>query len=131
MPVNEAETLLRGMLQRAGFPTGEWHREIQLGRPLGATWPDVYFPGDDPEDPGVCVYLDGLSEHIHGNPQTASRDRAIRETLRSRHYEVFEIPASQLHDRDAMAQHFFRLARVLLGRDTARSLRDNPAWFEP
>lgn len=130
MPVNDAEATLRGMLQRAGFPEGEWHREIQLGKPLGSTTPDVFFAGEDGDDPGACIYLDGLSEHIHGNPATASRDRAIREELRARYYEVFEIPASELQDRDAMARYFFRLARLLLGRDAARTLRDDPSWFE-
>lgn len=130
MPVGEAEPRLRELLSRAGFPAGEWHKQILLGRPLGSTSPDVYFPGDDPGDPGVCVYLDGLSQHIHGNPETAAQDRAIREELRARNYEVFEIPASELDDRDAMSRHFFRLARVLLGKDAARSLRDNPSWFD-
>jgi hypothetical protein len=130
MPVGEAEPRLRELLSRAGFPAGEWHKQILLGRPLGSTSPDVHFPGDDPGDPGVCVYLDGLSQHIHGNPETVAQDRAIREELRARHYEVFEIPASDLDDRDAMARHFFRLARVLLGKDTARGLRDNPSWFD-
>jgi SOS-response transcriptional repressor LexA len=130
IPINDAETQLRELLQRAGFPQGQWRREMNLGRPLGSTNPDVFFPGDDPADPGVCVYLDGLSEHIHGNPRTAARDRAIRDELRSRHYEVFEIPASELFDCDAMARHFFRLARVLMGKDRARTLRDDPSWFE-
>jgi len=130
IPVNEAETQLRALLQRAGFPQGQWHAEINLGRPLGSTSPDVFFPGDDTDDPGVCVYLDGLSQHIHGSPRTAARDRAIRDQLRSRYYEVFEIPASELFDRDAMARHFFHLARVLMERDRARTLRDDPSWFE-
>jgi hypothetical protein len=129
-PVNQYESVLRAMLQRAGFPEPKWRREIPLGRPLGSTWPDCYFEGDEPTEPGVCIYLDGLSEHIHGNPATRERDRAIRDELRSRHYEVFEIAASDLADRDAMAKHFFRLGRVLLGRDRARELRDEPSWFE-
>jgi len=75
------------------------------------------------------VYLDGLSEHIHGNPATRERDRRIREELRARHYDVFEIAASDLDDRDAMARHFFRLARALIGQDRAREIRDQPTWF--
>jgi len=130
MPVNKAEDLLKGMLERAGFSGGRWQYDIQFGKPLGGTSVDVYFDGDD-GDPGVCVYLDGLSEHIHGNPETAAKDRAIRDELRSRHYEVFEIPASELLNRDAMAGHFFRLARILMGKERAKSLRDDPAWFAP
>jgi ATP-dependent helicase YprA (DUF1998 family)/SOS-response transcriptional repressor LexA len=129
MPVNEAETILRTIMKRAGFPEPEWQKGISLGRPLGSTTPDCYFPGDDGNDPGTCIYLDGLSSHIHGNPVTAQRDREIREELRSRHYEVFEIPASDLTDRDAIARHFFRLARVLLGRDRAKEIKENTGWF--
>jgi hypothetical protein len=129
IPVGEAERRLRDLLSRAGFPAGEWQRQIQLGRPLGSTSPDVYFPGDVPQDPGVCIYLDGLSEHIHGNPQTAAKDRAIREELRARSFEVFEIPATDLDDRDAMARHFYRVARVLMGKDAARGMREKTDWF--
>ncbi|HHV62525.1 MAG TPA: hypothetical protein GXX51_07810 [Firmicutes bacterium] len=47
--------------------------------------------------------------------------RAIREELRARGYEVREIPASALDDRDAMAKHFFGLARILIpSKDLAR-----------
>lgn len=96
---------------------------------MGSTSPDCFFPGEDNDDPGVCIYLDGLSRHIHGNPVTQAKDRQIREHLRSDSYEVIEIAASQLSDRGAMAKHFFRLGRCLLGRDRARELRDNPKWF--
>lgn len=131
MPVNAAEEKLRGMLDRAGFPSPWWQHRIHLGRPLDSTTPDCFFPGDDEADPGTCIYLDGLSGHLHGNPETAARDRQIREELRSRGYEVIEIPASDLDDRDAMARHFFRLARILMGREQARALRDDPSWFAP
>jgi hypothetical protein len=118
------------MLQRAGFPEPRWRHEIPLGLPLNSTWPDCFFPGDDPDYPGACVYLDGLSEHIHGNATTRDRDRRIREELRARHYDVFEIAASDLDDRDAMARHFYRLARALMGQDRARQIRDQPEWFK-
>jgi hypothetical protein len=130
MPVNRAEALLRRMLSRAAFPEPEWHKDIDLGLPLGHTRPDCFFAGDEPSEPGVCVYLDGLSRHIHGNTVTREHDRAIREELRGRHFEVIEIPAVQLTDRDAMARHFFRLARLLMGKDKARELRDQPTWFD-
>lgn len=129
IPVNDGEVRLRGLLLKAGFPEGEWQHHIELGRPLGSTTPDCFFVGEDPRDPGVCVYLDGLSDHIHGNAATAGRDRAIREELKARGYDVFEIAATELWDRDGMARHFFKLGRVLLGRDRARELRDQPDWF--
>lgn len=130
-PVNAAEQALKAMLAAAGFPEPEWQRSIPLGRPLGSTTPDCYFAEDDPNEPGICIYLDGLSERIHGNPQTEQRDRSIREQLRALGYEVFEIAASDLWDRDRMAGHFFRLGRLLLGRDEARRLRAQADWFAP
>jgi hypothetical protein len=127
--VNPKETALRAMLQRAGFPEPKWSEEILLGLPLGSTWPDCFFSGDDPDYPGACVYLDGLSEHIHGNPTTRERDRRIREELRAKSYDVFEIAASDLDDRAAMARHFYRLARALIGQDRAKEIRERTTWF--
>lgn len=128
MPVNRAETLLRHLLGRAGMPEPEWHKQIDLGRPLNTTSPDCFWTLED--EAGLCVYLDGLSSHLHGNPATREQDRAIRDTLRSRGYEVIEIAATQLTDRAAMIRHFARIARNLIGRDRAREVRDDDSWFE-
>lgn len=130
VPTNRAEAALKGLLARAELPPGEWHHPIDLGRPLGTTRPDVFFAGDGPQDPGICVYLDGLSDGIHGNPETAARDRAIREALRAQRYEVLEVPATELSDREAMRGHFFKLARLLVGLERARTVRDEPSWFD-
>jgi hypothetical protein len=127
MPVNRAETLLRHLLERAGIPGPEWHKQIDLGRPLNTTAPDCFWSLDD--EPGLCLYMDGLSGHIHGKAATRERDRAIRETLRSLHYEVVEISATQLHDRPAMVSHLSRIARILIGKDTARRLREDESWY--
>ncbi len=63
------------------------------------------------------------------SPVITARDRKIREALRSQGYEVLEIAASDLEDRDAMTRHFFRLARWLLGKDKVREIRENQEWF--
>lgn len=131
LPVNAAEQALQTMLRAAGFPEPQWQRPILLGRPLGSTTPDCYFAEDDPDAPGVCLYLDGLSRGLHGNPETEAQDRAIREQLRSQGYEVFEIAASDLFDREKMRNVFFRLARILLGRADAQRLREQADWFRP
>ena len=126
MPVNVAEARLRSMLLKAGFPEPEWQKSIHLGRPLGSTTPDAYYEEDD----RICIYLDGLSQHLHGNPETAKRDREIRTELSNKDYLVLEIAASDLDDRDAMARHFYRLAIYLLGKPEARRIRDDKGWFE-
>jgi hypothetical protein len=127
MPANRAEALLRFLLDRAGLPQPEWHKSIDLGRPLGSTRPDCFWEVED--EPGLCLYMDGLSGHIHGNPATRDIDLAIRETLRSKNYEVIVVAATQLYDRAAMVGHFHRIARILIGRDRAREVRDDPSWF--
>jgi hypothetical protein len=129
-PTNDWEVRFRMRIRRAGFPEPTWNHQIQLGHPLGSTTPDCLFPGDDDDDPGVAVYVDGLSGRIHGNPETRARDRQIREELRARRYEVFEIAATDLEDRGAMARHFYRLGRILVGKDEAKTIRDRTEWFE-
>lgn len=129
-PTNAAENHLRHLLQAAQLTGGIWQHQIVLGAPLGSTTPDVFFPGDDMA-PGICVYLDGLSDALHGRPETAARDSAIRDTLRARHYEVHEIPASHLHDQAEMARHFYRLARQLIGPEAGQAVRDDQGWYTP
>ena len=130
VPVNLAETKLRHMLLRAGFGEGIRNKQIRLGGALGTTTPDVIYR--DPDDDfckGVCIYLDGMSRHIHGNPETARKDRAIRNWLRGSDYEVIEIPANELDDEDAMARHFRRLANYLGQSSRGRRLAKDRSWF--
>ena len=96
----------------------------------GTTTPDVIYRTEDHDsDEGVCIYLDGLSAHLHGNPETAERDRDIRTWLRNRGYEVIEIAANELDDEDAMVRHFRRLASYLGMRDVRSRVRDDRSWF--
>src|SRR5690606_31235559 len=105
-PVNEAERRLRHLLLRAGFEEGIRGEQLRLDPAIGTTTPDViYRAPHHGDDEGVCIYLDGLSEHIHGNPQRAEQDRRIRDWLRNNGYDVIEIAVSDLHDPDEMAQH--------------------------
>lgn len=133
MPVNMAEQRLRDMLLRAGFPEPAAQHRIDLGRPLNVTIPDFYYGedaiGNDYLE-GICLYLDGLSKHIHGNAVTQERDAAIRTWLRNHRHEVIGIPFNDLDDRDAMQRHFYNLGRALLDRPRAKAIRDNPTWFE-
>jgi hypothetical protein len=129
MPVNEAETRLRTLLLRAGFEEPVWHHRIVFGPPDGATEPDAFYSLDDGVTPGVCVYLDGLSAHIHGNPQQQERDNRIRARLRNDGYEVLAIAATELSDRVAMVRHFSRLARYLDSGVRPTDIQQNVAWF--
>jgi hypothetical protein len=130
-PVNQSESRLYEMLKRAGFPEPIPQKTIELGKPLNTTKPDFFF--DDPNEDleGICIYLDGMSKHLHGNSDTAQRDRTIREELRNSDYEVIEIPVGNLDDPQAMAKYFYRIGKILVGKTKAKDIRDNPVWFEP
>ena len=129
-PVNDKESILRDMLIRAGFPNPIAQHFIDLGRPLGTTTPDFFYEDPSERSEGICIYLDGMSRHLHGDPERQQRDRIIREELRNIGFEVFEIPVGNLDDCLAMATHFFRIARVLLGKAKATEIRDSPNWFD-
>ena len=129
-PVNDAEIKLRHLLLAAGFGEGVRGEQIRLDRALGTTTPDViYRTGDHDPDEGVCIYLDGLSRQLHGNPETAERDRDIRTWLRNHEYEVIEIAAHELDDEEAMVRHFRRLANYLSLPDVRRRVRADRSWF--
>ena len=129
-PVNDVEMKLRHLLLAAGFGEGVRDQQVRLDRTLGTTTPDVIYRGEDHDpDEGVCIYLDGLSRHLHGNPETAERDRDIRSWLRNHGYDVIEIAANELDDEDAMVRHFRRLARNLNLSDLRRRLLKDRSWF--
>ena len=103
--------------------------QIHLGPSQGSTTPDFFYSATSDLYKGVCVYLDGMSRDLHGNPERERRDRQIREELRNRGYEVVEITYAQLFDRDAMSQHFYRIGRFLVGKESAKRLKEEGGWF--
>jgi SOS-response transcriptional repressor LexA len=130
-PVNEAERRLRYLLLGAGFAEGTRGQQIKLGGGLGTTTPDVIYRADHhDEDEGVCIYLDGLSQHLHGNPATAERDGVIRSWLRNSGYEVIEIAVTDLHDQGAMTSQFKRLAGYLREDEIKRRVKTDTGWFD-
>ena len=129
-PVNAAEQKLRHLLKSAGFEEGVRNEQLRLDRAIGTTTPDVIYRGDHhDDDEAVCIYLDGLSQHIHGNAATAAHDQLIRAWLRNNGYEVIEIAVSDLDDEGAMVRHFRRLAGYLNRPELRQSVRDDPSWF--
>ncbi|OQC13852.1 MAG: putative ATP-dependent helicase Lhr [Lentisphaerae bacterium ADurb.Bin082] len=138
MPTNNAEQRLKLLMEKAGLLEGEWQHQIRFKTKIeslgfGSTTPDVFFAPDDDEDAndrGCCVYLDGMSAGIHGNPETQAKDKAIRAKLRSEGYQVVEITVHDLHDKEAMRSHFSKIARYVVGRDFSRKIKDDPSWFQ-
>ena len=127
LPVNEAEDLLQTYLVAAGLPQPECQRHIPLPRPYQGTTPDFFFPDDDTA--GICIYLDGLSAHLHGNPATMQRDYEMRQLLVSEGYEVFSISYTKLFDQASVAAFLKRVAKSLIGKDAATRLTQDTAWF--
>lgn len=129
-PVNESERKLRHLLKEAGFEEGVRGEQVRLDRTIGTTTPDViYRAPHHGTDEGVCIYLDGLSGHIHGNPATADKDREIRTWLRNNGYEVIEIARTDLDDRDKMIRHFRKLAGYLQDQALRERLTQGTDWF--
>jgi hypothetical protein len=127
-PTNDPELHLVRMLKSAGLDGFETERPIKLSGGI-VTRPDVYFDVPNDHYEGVCIYLDGMSAHIHGNHETAAKDRLIREELRSKDYEVIEVMYQQLFDKVMMRQHMRRIARTILGREKAKKLDEDDSWF--
>jgi SOS-response transcriptional repressor LexA len=130
-PVNEAERRLRYLLKAAGFEEGIRGEQMVLDRAIGTTTPDIiYRASHHDKDEGICIYLDGLSKHIHGNPETAKQDQRIRPWLRNNGYDVIEIAVSDLQDEGAMVRHFRRLAGCLREDKLRETLRKDKSWFK-
>ena len=128
-PVNHTESRLKDLLLRAGFTEPQAQHSIPVGPPWGTTTPDFFYEDPAGRLDGICIYLDGLSNGVHGNPETQERDRAIREHLRAENYQVFEIACSELGDRDRVSQLFYRLGRLLLDRPSADRIRAGAEWY--
>lgn len=128
-PGNAPEQQLVALLKAAGLTSFETERPIPLSGNI-TTRPDVYFHAPNEQDQGVCVYLDGMSSHLHGNAQTAAQDRQIRQELLNTDYEVIEIQYQELFDKAVMREHMRRIARAVVGREKARELVGNDAWFD-
>lgn len=124
------ERRLRHLLKAAGFEEGARGEQIRLDPAMGTTTPDIIYraPHHGPGE-GVCIYLDGLSAHVHGNAATADRDRAIRTWLRNNGWDVIEIAASDLHDEGAMQRHFRRLAGYLRADHIRSRVQAETSWF--
>lgn len=127
MPVNAAEARLKLLLERAQFPDPEWHKELPLKFPLKRTVPDAFYECE--RSNGIAIYLDGLSQHIHGNASTHARDEQIRAQLGADDYDVLSITATELFDEDAMAGHLARIARWLIGKERASAVKADHSWW--
>jgi hypothetical protein len=101
-----------------------------LGAGFGATIPDFFYALDEPDEPGICIYLDGMAGHIHGNDAQAEKDRVIRARLESKDYTVVVVRSFDLDDKDTMVGAISKITKALVGKERARAVREDSAWFE-
>ena len=128
-PGNPPEQQLVAMLKAAGLVSFETEKPIELSGGV-VTRPDVYFHAPNEQFEGVCVYLDGMSEHLHGNAQTAAQDRQIREELLNTDFEVVTIQYQELYDKTVMRTHMRRIAKAVGGRSKAKDVEADDGWFD-
>jgi len=125
----DIENRFKHLLAAAGLPAPLCQQRIDLGAGYGGTIPDFYYQGEDEDEPGICIYLDGMAGHIHGNPEQAEQDRAIRAKLDSQGYEVVVVRSFELDDQDALVRTIARIAKYLIGKEKQRELREDTGWF--
>jgi phage repressor protein C with HTH and peptisase S24 domain len=130
LPQTALEERFKHMLVRAGFPDPICQHPIRLGKPYGDTIPDFFYEGADEDEPGVAIFVDGMSGHIHGNPETADRDQQLRDYLRSQEYEVLTVPSRDLDDAEQMTKHFRKLAKALQLNELRAQIKEDTSWFE-
>ena len=129
-PQTHIEVRFRRFLLEAGMPAPICQQRIDLGAGYGGTIPDFFYQGEDEDEPGICIYLDGMAGHIHGNPEQAEKDRAIRAKLDSLGYEVVVVRSFELDDKKAVVRAIARIAKYLVGRQKCRELKRETAWYE-
>ncbi|MAC32072.1 MAG: helicase [Haliea sp.] len=128
-PTNPPEQQLSALLKAAGLGQFETEKPIKLSGGI-TTRPDVYFHEPNDQYEGVCVYLDGMSSHLHGNAQTAANDQQIRAELENTGYAVVTIQYQELYDKTAMRSHMRKIARAVVGRKQAKALEADASWFD-
>ncbi|HNH45766.1 MAG TPA: DUF1998 domain-containing protein, partial [Myxococcota bacterium] len=121
------EAHFQKLVREAGLPDPVCQHTISLGS-AGKTIPDFFYASED--EPGICIFLDGMSGQIHGNPEQAGRDRHLRESLRSEGYEVIEVRSFDLEDRKAMTGALARIAKYLMLRERQQAIKNDTSWFD-
>jgi ATP-dependent helicase YprA (DUF1998 family) len=124
------EARFKRLLTAAGLPDPKCQHPLDLGAGYGGTIPDFFYDGADDDEPGLCVYVDGMAGHIHGNPEQKQKDDAIRAKLNAMNYEVVVVRSFELDDRSAVVSAIARIAKYLVGKEKQRSLKDDTTWFD-
>ena len=128
-PQTVLEARFLQLLTQAGLPDPTCQEPISLGS-FGQTIPDFFYESDDEDEPGICIYLDGMSTHIHGNPHQQAKDIMLREALRNQDYNVIAIPSDQLYEKESMVKVLSKITKYLLGKGASKALKQDTAWYD-
>jgi hypothetical protein len=96
---------------RRGFPQPVAQYRLVLGGG-DVTIADFAYP-----EKKVLIFVDGLSEGIHGNPQQQARDRLKRRKAQMAGWQVLPISAQGLGDHEMLRVFLDELSMVLNGRE--------------
>lgn len=124
------ENRFKQFLAAADLPAPLCQQPIDLRAGYGGTIPDFFYAGEDDQEPGICIYLDAMAGHIHGNPEQSEKDRAIRAKLASLGYEVVVVRSFELDDKNAVVRAIARIAKYAVGREKQRAVKGDTSWFE-
>ncbi|CZR97310.1 putative ATP-dependent helicase Lhr [Clostridioides difficile] len=119
---NAGEVSLFNILKKEGFPNFEEQKIIKIGAPYNRTLPDLYYEDED-DEVRVAVYLDGLSNDIHGNEKQIAMDNMIRNQLEDMDIEVVSIAVSDLNDPEALNKSLRKLARKIQRKDLVKKYK--------
>lgn len=129
-PQTWIENRFKQFLSAAGLPQPRCQHAINLGAGYGSTIPDFFYDGEEGDEPGICIYLDGMAGHIHGNQEQADKDQAIRAKLDTLGYEVVVVRSFELDDKDAVVRAIARIAKYLVGKAKQQEVRQDTSWFD-
>ncbi len=105
-----AEERFERILTERRFPQAEKQHRVTLGDGTTSI-ADFAYPADN-----ILIYIDGMSEQIHGSVKQQRKDGILRAKLRAAGYKVTDITAASLDDRTALDACLDEIA-VYLGRE--------------
>jgi len=112
-PHHAPEQVFFLMLQEAGLVGDdgpELNVTLELGEGMPHTSVDALYRAKK-----VAVYLDGLSQGLHGAPKTKEFDAMVTGVLKMLGWKVHRIPFSALSDPVLKVHHLKVLAQSLAG----------------
>jgi hypothetical protein len=110
---NWNEQMFRNLFQQHGFPPFIAQHSIALMGSIPQTTPDFFYE-DPSQGKKIAIYIDGLSQTIHGNANRAQTDKLIDNVLENMlQIKVVRIPASAKTDPKILAYYLQQIGDYL------------------